>query len=64
MEYITTKELARQWGIGQRRLQILLKEGRIEGAKLVGKTWIIPQNVQKPADARKKGISKEIVGEE
>lgn len=32
MEYLTTSEIAKIWGITARRVQILCKEGRIEGA--------------------------------
>ena len=54
MEYLTTKEVAIKWGISQRRVSKLCSEGRIEGALLKGKTWLIPENVQRPIDPRKK----------
>lgn len=33
---------------------VFCREGRIEGAQRVGKIWIIPENAEKPANARKK----------
>ena len=53
MEYYTTAELAEKWGITQRRVAIYCKEGRLEGAILKGRTWLIPGNVEKPQDPRR-----------
>ena len=53
MEYYTTAELAKKWGITQRRVAIYCKEGRFEGAVLKGRTWLIPGNVEKPDDPRR-----------
>ena len=54
MTYVTTAELAVKWGITQRRVAIYCKEGRLEGAVLKGRTWLIPDTVDKPEDPRKK----------
>lgn len=53
MDYLTTAELAKKWGISQRRVGIYCKEGRLEGAMIKGKTWLIPVNVKKPEDPRR-----------
>ena len=53
MEYLTTVELSERWNITSRRIGVLCAEGRIEGAIKKGKTWLIPQDSIKPADARK-----------
>ena len=53
MEYYTTAELADKWGISQRRVAIYCKEGRVEGAVVKGRTWLIPGDVEKPDDPRK-----------
>ena len=42
MEYLTTSEIAKIWGITARRVQILCKEGRVEGAINKG-IWLIPE---------------------
>ncbi len=52
MKYITTAQASELWGISQRRIALLCSEGRIEGAYKVGKTWMFPENVKKPSDAR------------
>ena len=53
MEYLTTAEFAEKWGISQRRVGIYCKEGRLEGAMIKGKTWLIPADAEKPLDPRK-----------
>lgn len=53
MEYLTTAEFAKKWGISQRRVGIYCKEGRLEGAMIKGKTWLIPADAKKPDDPRK-----------
>jgi DNA adenine methylase len=40
------------WGISQRRVAVFCAEERIEGAQLKGNMWLIPQDAQKPVDAR------------
>ena len=52
MEYLTTVEMSEKWNISARRTGILCAEGRIEGAIKKGKTWLIPAETKKPADAR------------
>lgn len=53
MDFLTTAEYAKIWNISQRRVAIYCKEGRIEGAVLKGKTWLIPKNTKKPEDPRR-----------
>ncbi|MGN8808150.1 helix-turn-helix domain-containing protein [Absicoccus porci] len=52
MEYLTTTEAAERWGITPRRVQVLCKSGRIEGAVYKG-VWLIPANAEKPEDPRR-----------
>lgn len=52
--YMTIAETAEKWGIGERRINTLCLEGRIEGAEKFGTTWAIPENAEKPADKREK----------
>ena len=54
MEYLTTVEMSEKWNITPRRIGVLCSEGRIEAAIKKGKTWLIPANVEKPLDARRK----------
>ena len=52
MRYLSTSEAAEKWGLSSRRVVVLCNEGRIDGAQKAGSTWIIPENAQKPGDAR------------
>lgn len=60
MNYITTIEMSKLWGISARRIALLCEQERIEGAIKKGKTWLIPEDAEKPADKRK-NIKKEDV---
>ncbi|MBE5816129.1 MAG: helix-turn-helix domain-containing protein [Clostridiales bacterium] len=51
-EYIQLKEAAEMWGVSVRRVQTLCAEGRIPGAKRMGRDWVIPTTAQKPRDGR------------
>jgi len=53
MDFLTTAEYAKIWKVSQRRVEIYCKEGRIKGAVLKGKTWLIPEGTQKPEDPRR-----------
>ncbi len=52
---ITVKEAAEKWGTSVRNVQDLCKRGRIEGARRIGRDWMIPADASKPSDARKSG---------
>ena len=58
MEYMTALEISKKWNISSRRVGVLYTEGRIIGAVKKGKMWLIPQDAIKPAEARRKGVSK------
>ena len=53
MEYNTTAEMAEKWKVSPRRVSVLCKEGRIDGAVLKGNIWLIPSDAIKPTDPRK-----------
>ena len=53
------KEAALLWGLTERRITALCKEGKIEGAVKQGRSWMIPVGVDKPIDNRvKNGVYK------
>ena len=63
MFYLTTMEMSKEWGISSRRIAVLCEQISINGVIKKGKTWLIPQDSIKPADARKnnhgqRGVSK------
>ena len=51
-DYMTVQEAARLWGVSDRRVTVLCKEGRLPGAEKTGKSWRIPSDTAKPADHR------------
>ena len=63
MNYISVKEAAEKWGINPRRVQLLCNENRILGAQRVGNYWVIPEDAEKPEDARKKETIKNPVNQ-
>lgn len=54
MEYISCAEVAKKWGISQRRVQKLCESDRIAGAVKFSRVWLIPINAEKPVDGRRK----------
>lgn len=50
---MTCQQAASKWRISPRRVQILCGEGRIAGARRIGRAWLIPADAEKPRDARK-----------
>lgn len=53
MKYLTSAECAEKWGVSQRRVAVYCKEGRIKGAEMKGRAWLIPDKATKPVDPRK-----------
>ena len=58
MNYLSVSQTAEKWEMTSRRVQVLCNEGRIDGVQRVGNVWTIPENAQKPEDARKKMTNK------
>ena len=48
MSYISVIEAAKKWSISERSVRNYCAEGRVPGAVLVGKIWMIPENAEKP----------------
>ena len=53
MDFFTTTEMAKKWNISRRRIATLCRDGRIAGAVLKGRTWLIPEDAEKPDDPRR-----------
>lgn len=51
MKYISVCEAAEKWGISERSVRNYCAGGRVSGARLVGKTWEIPDIAEKPGRA-------------
>ena len=54
MEYMTVLEAAKKWELTVRRIQKLCEDNRIAGVSRFGRSWMIPADAEKPADARLK----------
>ena len=55
MEYKSVDEMAKLWSLSERSVRNYCAQGRIEGARVAGKTWQIPIDALKPS--RKPKIS-------
>ncbi len=55
--YIKVKDIAKKWGISERRVRFLCSQNKIVGAYKKGRIWLIPEGALKPADARYKNNS-------
>lgn len=53
MEYMSTLEAAKKWGISVRQVQRLLAKKRIPCAIKYGNSWMIPKDAEKPMDLRR-----------
>lgn len=56
MGYISVVQAAKKWNISERSVRNYCSKGRVAGAFLVGKTWNIPEDAEKPG--RKTVVSK------
>ena len=50
---MTAKEAAEKWGITARRVNEIIRDGRIEGVHKVADIWVMPDDTAKPPDLRK-----------
>lgn len=46
--YITVQEAALKWGVTGRQVQLWCKEGKISGATMLSRIWIIPEDAGRP----------------
>ena len=54
MRYLSVTEIAKKWNISERSVRNYCAHGRVDGAFLIGKTWRIPENAEKPERSNKK----------
>lgn len=48
MKYLSTNQIAKMWNISERSVRLYCAQGRVVGALLKGKTWMIPADSMKP----------------
>ena len=52
LEYLSSQEIAERLGVSRVRIQQLLRDGRIKGARRVGQSWIVPWPITVSPGAR------------
>ena len=58
MDVLTVSEIAKKWKISERSVRNYCQQGRVKGAVLKGKTWIIPEDAKKPERAERRIVQK------
>ena len=53
---LSVAEIAKKWNVSERSVRNYCAAGRVPGAELIGKVWMIPEGAEKPARARKKAL--------
>ena len=51
--FFSSEEVAAMWGVSERSVRNYCALGRVPGAVLEGKTWLIPNGAAKPARERR-----------
>ena len=60
---IDVHEAAKKWNMTERRVTACCRGGKIIGARKAGKTWLVPENAEKPRDGRFKSEHKDEIVE-
>ena len=63
LNWISVRQAADKWGITDRRVQALCKNGQIDGVMRLGRAWLIPKDTPKPTDGRARNGRKPILHE-
>ena len=56
MEMISVADCAARWGVAERTVRNYCANGRIPGAVLKGKTWLIPEDAERPARSNARDV--------
>lgn len=54
MRFFSVSEMAKKWNVSERSVRNYCAHGRVDGAVLIGKTWNIPEQTEKPIRANKR----------
>lgn len=52
MSFLSISQTSEKWNLSKRWISDLCAEGRIPGAMKIGSYWAIPEEAEKPRDAR------------
>ena len=50
--YMSAREASYKWGVSESRVHKLCQSGRILGLERFGRSWVIPEDAEKPTDPR------------
>lgn len=56
MGFVSASEIAGIWEVSERTVRNYCAQGRVPGAHLVGKTWMIPEGSEKPSRANARPV--------
>ena len=59
LDWISPLQASEAWGITERQVQSLCKNGKIEGVVKWGRSWLIPKDAPRPLDGRKKAVKQQ-----
>ena len=59
MKYLTVAEISKKWNIAERSVRDYCSKGRVVGAILNGKTWLIPEDAEKPLRQKRHTLKEE-----
>ena len=60
--YSTASEMSKKWGLSERSVRAYCQQGRVTGAYINGKTWMIPSDAGKPGRKKKSSKRDDLVG--
>ena len=58
-DYISAKELSSIWGITPTRITVMCANGQLDGATKIKGRWMIPTDIVRPDDKRKRNIDED-----
>lgn len=61
MDDLTVAKMAEKWGISERSVRNYCSQGRIPGAKMIGKIWYLPANARKPERSNRKNAAPDLL---
>jgi len=63
LDFISPSQASEKWGITERQVQSLCKQGKINDVVKFGRSWLIPKDTPRPIDGRTKAAKKQTQGE-
>ena len=54
LNWISPLQASEKWGITERQVQSLCKQGKINGVIKWNRSWLIPKDASRPTDGRTK----------